>query len=193
MKRLTACILFLFFSALFAVQLPAQKPDKKHFAFSGMTNEQAVEVQNAASDFYNLPVNTTIRINDTSSIELVLIPPGTFLMGSKYPQEKRVELLGGKIAETDLERPQHTVTITKPFYISRYEITQSNWTAIMDNNPSPVKSPALPVGDISWDLCKEFCSRLSEKSGKDIRLPTEAEWDYSCRAGTTTGFSSEIP
>ncbi len=185
----------LSFLILYSLSLPlkAQKNDKNHLAFSGMPKEQAIKVQKNAAKYYCLPLNFQIKINENITIDFVLIPPGDFKMGSKYTKEEVAELFGGKASEYDLEYSknsdnQHTVKLTKPFYMSTYEITQSQWNAFMENNPSPIHNPILPVGHVSWDDCKFFCSNLSTKTGKDFRLPTEAEWEYACRAGTTTEF-----
>jgi formylglycine-generating enzyme required for sulfatase activity len=106
------------------------------------------------------------------------IPPGTFLMGSLVSEKGR----------SDNETP-HTVTLSKPYYLAIHPVTQASWLKIMGNNPSHFKGDDLPVEQISWDDCQEFISRLSERDGNSYRLPTEAEWEYACRAGTTTPFS----
>ena len=164
-----------------------------HYAFSGMTKEQAIEVQKAASKHYGVPEVLQLKLTDKVIIDFILIPPGEFQMGSKITKENIAKLFGGNAEEYDLHYPknsdkQHLVKLTKPFYMSIYEITQSQWNSLMENNPSPNHRPDLPVGNVSWDDCKEFISKLSEKTGKDFRLPTEAEWEYSCRAGTVTEF-----
>ncbi len=123
-------------------------------------------------------------------LELIEIPGGSFLMGS--PEE---ELDSG-----DYERPQHQVTVPT-FLIGRYPITQAQWRVVaeweqvereLDANPAYFKdrsdSARRPVEQVSWYDAKEFCARLSRKTKRDYRLPTEAEWEYACRAGTTTPF-----
>jgi formylglycine-generating enzyme required for sulfatase activity/serine/threonine protein kinase len=86
------------------------------------------------------------------------------------------------------EVPQHKVKISKGFYFSIYEVTQAKYQTVMGTNPSCFKGDNLPVEMISWDEAVEFCRKLSEKEGKTYRLPTEAEWEYACRAGTSTPF-----
>ncbi len=103
-------------------------------------------------------------------IELVLIPAGSFVMGSD--------------ADVD-ERPPHTVTISKAYYIGKYEVTQAQWNAVMPRNPSQFVGADLPVERVKWGDAVAFCKRMSALTGKTYRLPTEAEWEYACRAGTT--------
>jgi formylglycine-generating enzyme required for sulfatase activity len=94
------------------------------------------------------------------------------------------------------ERPQHDVTLPT-FYLGRYPVTQVQWRAVaaypkierdLDLNPSRFKGNNRPVERVSWDDAREFCQRLSAKTNKDYRLPSEAQWEYACRAGTTTPF-----
>jgi formylglycine-generating enzyme required for sulfatase activity len=106
------------------------------------------------------------------------IPPGTFVMGS--PKEEK--------ARND-DETQHKVTLTKGFYMGVHLVTQEQWQAVMGNNPSQFKGEEnLPVDNVSWNDCQEFVKKLREKDKKMFRLPTEAEWEYSCRAGTTTPY-----
>lgn len=120
------------------------------------------------------------------TLEMVYIPGGTFLMGSPESKGKRYSN----------ERPQHSVTV-KPFLISKYPITQAQWREVasltearqkLRLRPSPHGGKSHPVTQISWFDAVEFCEFLSQKTGKNYRLPTEAEWEYACRAGTTTPF-----
>ena len=111
-------------------------------------------------------------------LEMILIPAGKFMMGSPASEKNRFDV------ET-----QHEVTITKPFYMGKYEVTQEQWEAVMGNNPSETKGAKLPVTDVSWEDCQEFIKKLNAKTDGGYRLPTEAEWEYSCRAGTTTAYS----
>ncbi len=108
-------------------------------------------------------------------LEMVSIPGGTFMMGSP------------KNEGYDSEKPQHKVTV-KPFLMGKYPITQAQWIAVMGKNPSSFKGDNRPVEMVSWHESVEFCKRLFDKTGKAYRLPSESEWEYACRAGTTTPF-----
>jgi formylglycine-generating enzyme required for sulfatase activity len=119
---------------------------------------------------------------------LVLIPPGTFTMGSPESECGR----------RDHEGPQHEVTITRPFYLSIFPVTQGQYEKVMGKNPSHFNKhhgggPDYPVENVGWHDAERFCERLSllpdeEMHGRAYRLPTEAEWEYTCRAGTTTAY-----
>jgi formylglycine-generating enzyme required for sulfatase activity len=110
-------------------------------------------------------------------MEFVLIPAGEFQMGTSDGDKD--------------EQPVHTVRISKPFYLGKYEVTQAQWQAVMGNNPSGFTGdPARPVEKVSWEDVQEFIRRLNTtESGVTYRLPTEAEWEYAARAGTTTAYS----
>lgn len=119
-------------------------------------------------------------------LEMMLIPGGTFIMGSPEKEE----------GSTDDERPQHPVTI-KPFFMGKYQVTQEQWKAVaalpqvnrkLEPDPSTFKGVNRPVERVSWYDALEFCDRLAAHTKRQYRLPSEAEWEYACRAGTTTPF-----
>jgi formylglycine-generating enzyme required for sulfatase activity len=113
-------------------------------------------------------------------MEFVLIPAGEFTMGVDKNFEE---------ADDD-ETPAHRVTISQPFYLGKYEVTQSQWVSLMGSNPSYFKGRNNPVENVSWDDVQEFIWKLNEKEGTGkYRLPTEAEWEYAARAGTTSRYS----
>jgi formylglycine-generating enzyme required for sulfatase activity len=112
-------------------------------------------------------------------LEMVLIRPGTFSMGSPKTEPYRSER----------DWPVHRVTITRPFYIGKYEVTQAQWETLMNKNPSKFRGrPNHPVEKVSWRACQKFIKRLNALGQGSFRLPTEAEWEYACRAGTETPF-----
>lgn len=119
----------------------------------------------------------SIELGNGTTLELVKIPGGTFTMGSPTNELERV----------DREGPQHKVTVPS-FFLGKYQVTQTQWEAIMESNPSRFKGANRPVEQVSWNEAVEFCQKLSQKSGKKYRLPSEAEWEYACRARTTTPF-----
>ncbi|HEY3322437.1 MAG TPA: formylglycine-generating enzyme family protein [Planctomycetota bacterium] len=92
--------------------------------------------------------------------------------------------------EFDNERPSHEVTLTQPFYMGKYPVTQEQYQQVIGTNPSSFKGKDNPVEQVSWDDSVEFCKRASEKTGQAVRLPTEAEREYACRAGTRTKYYS---
>jgi len=117
---------------------------------------------------------------DALPLELVWIPPGTFVMGSPTCEPDRGS-----------EETQHLVTLSKGFYMGKYEVTQAQWTAVMGANPS-VRAGSdtinLPVDSVSWHDCHDFIKQLNTLGQGKFRLPTEAEWEYACRAGTFTRY-----
>ena len=119
-----------------------------------------------------------IDLRKDVKLEMVLVPAGKFMMGSPASEK------GQRKDET-----QHEVTLTKPFYISKYEVTQEQWESVMGKNPSEEKGKKLPVTNVSWNDCQEFIKKLNASTKGGYRLPTEAEWEYACRAGTSTAYS----
>ena len=118
-----------------------------------------------------LPKTFTLDIDDGIEMKFVLIPSGEFMMGSNDGE--------------DDEKPVHKVRISQSFYIGQYEISQEQYEKIMGDNPSYFRGAKNPLQKVSWDNAQEFCKKLSEKSGYQITLPTEAQWEYACRAGST--------
>ena len=137
--------------------------------------------------------NETFAIKEIN-LEMVKCPAGSFMMGSSEEELGRPEVNEqGKIISEIL----HLVTITKPFYIGKYEITQSQYSALMGRNPSEFVDPNNPVERISWKEAKEFINKLNLKylnqvpQGYKFDFPTEAQWEYACRAGTSTAFNND--
>ncbi|MGF1522329.1 MAG: formylglycine-generating enzyme family protein [Leptolyngbyaceae cyanobacterium] len=124
-----------------------------------------------------------LTITDALPLHMVLIPRGTFTMGSPDDEPERY----------DREGPQHQVTVPA-FFMGRYPITQAQYKTVMETNPATkyeadrFVAPDKPVVGVSWQDAVAFCDRLAERTGRPYRLPSEAEWEYACRAGTTTPF-----
>jgi formylglycine-generating enzyme required for sulfatase activity len=123
-------------------------------------------------------------VSNSIGLKLALIPAGDFVMGSPTSEEQRKEDEG----------PQHRVRISRRFYLGVCEVTQGQYEKVMEGNPSASKEgPDHPVDTVSWNDARDFCTKLSDlpeekAAGRHYRLPTEAEWEYACRAGTTTEF-----
>lgn len=126
------------------------------------------------------------ELGNNAKLEMVLIKGGTFIMGSPETE----------IDRSKRESPLHSVTVPQ-FFMGRYLVTQSQWRAVaqfeavnqdLDPDPSKFKGDDHPVEQVSWEDAVEFCDRISWQTGHIYRLPTEAEWEYACRAGTTTPF-----
>ena len=115
------------------------------------------------------------KLSNSIGMEFVKIPSGEFMMGSN---------------EYNGEQPVHKVTIKTSFLLGKYPVTQKQWTKVMGSNPSRFKGDSFPVEKISWDDAQKFIQKLNQMEGTDeYRLPSEAEWEYACRAGTTTKYS----
>jgi formylglycine-generating enzyme required for sulfatase activity len=121
------------------------------------------------------PAELPTTLTNSIGMKLVLIPAGNFQMGSDRGFDDEV--------------PVHRVTLTRPFYLGVTEVTQAQYEETMGDNPSQlVGRPDLPVDTVPWDKAVAFCEKLSEREGVKYRLPTEAEWEYACRAGGTGRF-----
>jgi formylglycine-generating enzyme required for sulfatase activity len=140
---------------------------------------QAQAHQQAWANHLGVPVETTNSIG----MKFVVIPAGEFMMGSPEDEPRRKD-----------NEALHKVTLTQPFQMGMHEVTQEQYQTVMGTNPSKFKGPQNPVEQVSWNDAVEFCRKLSEQpkeksAGYVYRLPTEAEWEYACRAGTTTKYS----
>ena len=165
---------------LLDIRLPQPSPSE---GFSGLEDEFDFEV--VTVDVYGRETGRrpskarrfVEEVGNGVQLEMVYIPGGTFLMGASQHEKER----------QDSEGPQHSVTLPS-FYMSRYPVTQTQWKAIMGNNPSNCKGANRPVEQVSWDDAIEFCEKLTEETDREYRLPSEAQWEYACRAGTMTPF-----
>lgn len=130
---------------------------------------------------------------EAKQLEMVLIPAGDFLMGTKEDERELFSessrsswSTSNKVIE---EKPQRRRVIENRFYIGKYEITQAQWNAVMNDNPSMgERNSNFPVENITWNQCQKFIDAINRLDLGKFRLPTEAEWEYACRAGTTTRY-----
>ncbi|MCP4155226.1 MAG: formylglycine-generating enzyme family protein [bacterium] len=110
-------------------------------------------------------------------IEFIYVPPGNFTMG------------GLDTTGDDDELPRHNVSLSKGFYLGKYEVTQGQWKKVMGTNPSTFRGDRFPVENVSWNEVQAFIKKLNDAPGTEIySLPTEAEWEYACRAGSTNRY-----
>ncbi len=158
-------------------EIPSPQPQAnglKTFNFETVTVKSTGQIANRSQGqarFFTENIGNGITLN------MVAIPGGSFVMGSPNTEAQR----------RNDEGPQRTVNIS-PFFMGKYEVTQEQYQVVMGNNPSNFKGAKRPVEKVSWDKAVEFCQKLSQKTGKTYRLPSEAEWEYACRAGSTTPF-----
>ena len=162
---------------------PSANYQLQNFSFDTVT----VDIRGQITNRRRLSAQYFIeKLANDVNLEMVAIPGGTFIMGSPESEERR----------DDSESPQHKVTVP-PFFMGKYSVTQAQWRVVaglprvnreLNPNPSYFKGDNLPVEQISWYDSEEFCARLSKYTGQNYRLPSESEWEYACRAGTTTPF-----
>ena len=132
---------------------------------------------------------TKKKIKNSLSMEFVYIPPGAFMMGGALSPSEVEKRYGGEAKWYKGEQPQHRVILTSGFYMQTTEMTQRQWKAVMGSNPSSNKGDDLPVERISWNDVQKFIRKLNQREGSNkYRLPTAAEWEYACRAGSATLF-----
>jgi hypothetical protein len=154
---------------------------------AGKSPTQTVATQPLSNPIRKATPTVGVQLGDGVILYFVRIEPGTFVMGADS------SALAGVPAQTE-ERPARSVTISKPYYLGKYEVTQRQWQSVMGNNPSRQVGPNRPVENISWDDCQSFILQLQkqlQKRNPSIRfaLPTEAQWEYACRAGGTGDFT----
>ena len=143
------------------------------------------------------PSSITLDLTDEVRMKLVLIPAGEFMMGAEAPAVEVAEKFKRYSSQESYylaEHPRHKVAISKPFYMGRLEVTRPQWTAVMGTTPWKGRKCDRPeAGDVanhvSWELADKFCKALAKKTGRKVSLPTEAQWEYACRAGTESAFS----
>lgn len=134
---------------------------------------------------------TPKTFTNSIGMKFVLIPAGSFMMGSKLSPKEVEQKFGGEAKDYESEHPRHKVTLSQPFYLQTSQVTQGQWQKVMDNNPSWFEDCGddCQVEHVSWNDAQDFIKKLNEMEGdNNYRLPTEAEWEYACRAGSTTEF-----
>jgi formylglycine-generating enzyme required for sulfatase activity len=144
-----------------------------------VAGESSGQTPAPAAGAANKPGELVLNLGDHRTLKVVQIPAGDFVMGS--PESEK--------GHTANEAPQRRVRITQSFYLGVTEVTQEQYAAVMTNNPSKARGTNLPVEMVSWEEAMAFCRKLSQMTGRTVRLPTEAEWEYACRAGSPTPFS----
>lgn len=141
---------------------------------------EAIEIDATGEIVARQPRTATTYEEDLGNgikLVMVAIPGGSFWMGSPT----------GELQRRPNEGPRHRATLPE-FYLGKYAVTQAQWQAIMESNPSKFKGDDRPVERVSWEECQEFCQRLTQRQGRIYRLPSEAEWEYACRGATETPF-----
>jgi formylglycine-generating enzyme required for sulfatase activity len=128
---------------------------------------------------HRLPQRVELEAAPGKWMQFALIPSGRFIMGSPPDEEGRYD-----------NECQHEVFISRAFYLGQTCVTQEQYEAVMGANPSYHKGAKYPVDTVNWDEVMEFCRRFSQRTGRRIGLPTEAQWEYACRAGTSTPFNT---
>ena len=186
MKKLAIVLLMAFMPIIVFAQAAGgqvKRPVKKQQESTNMPPKKKVTVKTKNEQ---IPPKEKVRVENLPSQKMssdqiikqliknmVYVEGGTFTMGATYEQ--------GSIVHKD-ERPAHKVTVSS-FYICKYEVTQEEWETIMGSNPSKFKGARHPVENISWNECQDFIHKLNILTGKQFRLPTEAEWEYAARGG----------
>jgi formylglycine-generating enzyme len=138
-------------------------------------------------------IGKPVAFENSVGMRFVLIPAGEFMMGGKFTPAETAKKYGGKAAHYAGEHPRRKVKISKPFYMGVFELTQAQWETVMDSKPYADKmvtkmGPNYPACWVDWNEATEFCAKLSKKLGRKVALPSEAQWEYACRAGSDTEF-----
>ena len=152
--------------------------------------DDVVKEQDETATALDIPKELTLDLGKNVKMKLVLVPTGTFRMGCSMTETKAaLTELGGQAPGNVADDPEHEARIVRPFYIGKFEVTQEQYEAVTGQNPSKFSGLQNPVDSVSWDDAVKFCEALSKRVGKHCELPTEAEWEYACRAGANTPFN----
>jgi formylglycine-generating enzyme required for sulfatase activity len=159
--------------------LQAAEPSTKPAKPAPAAKKAKVEAPPAVAPTTAPADGLTLDVGGGVKMLFAKIPAGSFLMGS--PENEK--------ARSSDEGPQHEVTISKPFFMGLFPVTQGQYQQVMGDNPSvAAKGPEYPVDNVPWEMAVAFCKKMSAQTGKTVRLPTEAEFEYATRAGTTTRY-----
>ena len=139
---------------------------------------EASSRQDETAKVLGVPKELSLDLKDKITIRFVLIPAGKFCMGAP----------ANRIGGANEAAAQKDTCVPKPYYIGKYLVTQEQYEVVMGKNPSRFKGSTRPVDSVTWDEAATFCVKVSETTGKKIRLPNEVEWEYACRAGTSEEF-----
>ena len=142
--------------------------------------DKIIDAGNPTSTAASAPDAGHFVLTEPVRIDMIFVSPGTFIMGTPPGEE------GHEPDET-----RHEVTLTRPYFLGRTEVTQAQWKKIMGDNPSVSSGDDLPVENVTYAQVEQFCKSLSARTGKRFRLPTEAEWEYACRAGTEDAYQGK--
>ena len=181
----TSTALLLFFVVNSIVQWVTVETTDGQPTVTASTDEQIDDAASSSdsassSKSPSATLDLPAKITNAIGMQFRLIPAGEFMMGSPEDDPNKF----------GYETPQHRVRITEPFYLGIHEVTQEQYERVMDENPSGLGEAMCPVEGVSWEDANDFCEKLSEMDTEhDYRLPTEAEWEYACRAGTITRYS----
>jgi formylglycine-generating enzyme required for sulfatase activity len=170
--------------------LPAVQPATKSaevYSDWPFDAKQAAKRQTDTAKALGIKKGLVLNLGKRLAMKLVLIPAGAFIMGSPKPERDNRSVFDDEV--------QHEVTISKPFYLGSTNVTVAQYAQFVKDTGQQHKEPNIsqagdhPVVNVSWDDAQAFCQWMSKRSGKAVRLPTEAQWEFACRAGTQTRFS----
>ena len=154
-------------------QLSVNQQPTNNYVVSTSASSNTSGYSSASSSMSSGSNTISIPVKNGINIEMVKVEAGTFMMGATSEMKKPYSW----------EKPVHQVILTNDYYMGKYEVTQALWQAVMGNNPSKFKGDNLPVETVSWNDCQDFISKLNSLTGRNFRLPTEAEWEYAARGG----------
>ena len=190
--RLTLAALIGLLAGLGAVVATAGAPRAKFTVYKKWPFDaaEAKRQQLETARELGVKVEQDFQLVRGTSITMVLVPAGEFMMGTAVSAADVARWTAAGIQLYESERPQHRVVISKPFWLGKHELTQAQWRAVMRANPSHFKAARNPVENVSWNDIQRFLKKVNARQrAAPFALPTEAQWEYACRAGTATEFT----